>query len=249
MRLRILIVAVLVALVPGRARADLPAAVVERSATLPAGMVELHGTIDHEGRSVLGIETLSAEDLDLAVRWGVAERLELGLDTALRVHPDTHWIREATFALAWKIVHEPRLELAPTARLPLFADHGYDIGTHLDLGLGLRFRFGERWLLVLGRRLTTIDFRPAVAWHVALDGEIGYQITPTLELAAGTQLGVLTVAGPIDRSSAPWSALPMTIGAVWAVRPGLDATAVFGTTAVQHAADGFLVALGIAVRP
>jgi hypothetical protein len=240
-------------LAPRPARADLPAAVVERPSTLPGRMLQVDASFDHESAHVLGVETLDAEAARLAVRWGVTSALELGLEARVRVHPDPHWIREATPELAWRVLAGAgagaRIDVTPSARLPLFADRGYDVATHLDLGAGLRAHLGDRWLLSVGRTLTSIDFRPVLAWHLLLDADLGVQVTPALELAATVQLGQLTLAGPLDRTLGPWDTLPVAVRAVWAARPGLDATIELGASALQQPGDGYVVSIGVAVRP
>jgi hypothetical protein len=243
-----LLVGLLVAVAPMRARADLPASVVDRPSTLPDGMLQVDAAFDHESRRALGVHVLDAQTLRLAARWGLSERVELGLDTRVRVHPDADWPREATPVLAWRVFDAPDRDLTPTMRVPLFADRGYDVATHLDFGLGLRWRVTDQVLLSVGRTLTSVDFRPVVAWHLLLDASVGVQMSPILELEAAVGLGEVTLAGQLDRSSAPWNTLPAAVRAVWAARPGIDVVGELRSSALQQGND-LEVTLGISVRP
>lgn len=195
--------------VPAAARGDgYPVALIERPQVLPGGLVEIAGAIDHEERRALGIETLSAESLDLGAAVGLGGRWQLGAATSFRVHPEAGWDRGLALGAAVAAWRGERIDLAPAASLPLSFHTGYDLVSTLDLGLGLRARLGERVFLTAGRRLMPIDLRPALAWNAALDAGVGLQVTRALALLAGARLGQVTLVGAIDRSESFLDRLP-----------------------------------------
>ncbi|HEY8145463.1 MAG TPA: hypothetical protein VIG06_22425 [Kofleriaceae bacterium] len=244
----LVVAACLIALSAGAAHAqDYPVALIERPQVLPAGLVEIDGRLDHQQRRALGVETLSAEDLELAGSVGLGGRWQIGAATSVRLHPDSSWSRTAGVGAAWSALRRPRFDLAPSAWLPLSFHTGYDLVSTLDLGLGLRWRLGDRVFVTAGRELMPIDLRPAVAWNAALDGGVGVQVTKALAVVARARLVEVTLVGQIDRDETPVDRLPAVLALLWATER-IDTTLELATDAANPQ-DELRVALRVGVRP
>jgi len=247
--MRLLLVAVLsCALVSAAAADEYPTALIERPQLLPRGLVQIDAALGHETRRALGIEILSAESADLAVRLGVSGRWELGAASSLWLHPDARWDRAVSLSADYHAFAGERIDIAPRLALPLSFHHGYDLVDTAWLGMGLRARLGDRLFAVAGRRLLPIDIRPAFALHAGLDGGVGFQATPALALLAETQLAMLTLVGPIDRTTTIADRWPVSLTAIWAARR-VDTTLELrsGDSLALESDFSLLVSLG--VRP
>ena len=245
---RALVLAAAVSLAPSSARGDeYPVAFIERPQVLPGGLVEIDGALDHQERRALGIETLSAEGFALAGAVGIGGRWQLGAGTSAGVHPDAAWDRSLALGAAFAALDRPRLEIAPTASLPLSFHTGYDLVSTLDIGLGLRTRVGKRVFVTAGRRLMPIDIRPALAWNAALDGGVGVQLAPTVAVVAGAEFAELTVAGQVDRSASLFGRLPAQLALLW-TGARVDTTLEIAAD-LEHPRDDLGVLLRMAVRP
>ncbi len=247
--MRAAVFTILTALAAAPAAADeYPTALIERPQLLPRALLQIDAALGHETRRALGIETLSAESADLAVRAGVSQRWELGAATSVWLHPDARWDRAATLAAGYHAFAGDRIDIAPRLELPLSFHHGYDLVDTAWLGLGLKARLGERLFALAGRRLLPIDIRPAFGLHVGLDGGVGYQATPALALLAETQLATLTLVGPIDRTTTIADSWPVALTALWAT-PRIDTTLQFRSGDSLAPGDDFSLLLSLGVRP
>ncbi len=245
---RILLLAAALVLAGETARADeYPIALIERPQVLPGGLLQIDGSLDHEQRRALGIETRSDEDLALGAALGIGGRWQLGAATSFGVHPDAAWDRALALGAAFAALDRPRLEIAPTAALPLSFHRGYDLVSTLQLGLGLRARVGERVFVTAGRRLMPIDVRPAVAWNAAIDGGVGVQLAPTVALVAGAEFAELTLVGQVDRTASFLDRLPAEAAVVW-TGARID-TSLEVAADLDHPRDDLRVVLRMGVRP
>ncbi len=245
---RALLLAAALPLAVASAHADeYPVAFIERPQVLPGGLFQIDGAFDHEQRRALGVQTRSAEELALGAAIGIGGRWQLGAGTALGVHPDAAWDRSLALGAAFAALVRPRLEIAPTAALPLSFHRGYDLVSTLDLGLGLRARVGDRVFVTAGRRLMPIDIRPAVAWNVAFDGGAGVQLAPSLAVVAGAEFAELTLVGQVDRTASFLDRLPAYTDLVW-TGARID-TALELAADVDHPRDDFRVVMRVGVRP
>lgn len=201
---------------------DLPAAVVERPATLPGGMIALSADAGYEHARVLDVIVQHDAGLVLAAQWGVTDRWELALATPIVVQPDARWSREGVARVTYRAWSRASLELAPLATVPLSAHSGADINSTIVLGANVRWRAQDRMLIVLGRQLIPIAIRPAAALDLGLDGGIVLQLGDRWAALAQLAVGELTLVGQIDRSVAPWHHLMSSAGALYATAHQLD---------------------------
>lgn len=227
---------------------EYPTALVERPQLLPPGLFQVDATLGHQERRALGIDTLSAESSELAVRVGLGRRWELGAASPFWLHPDARWDRAVALAAGYHALEAGRIDLAPTLALPVSFRHGYDLVDTAWLGLGLKARLGERLFAVAGRRLLPVDIRPAFALHVVFDGGIGVQATPQLALLVETQAAALTLLGPIDRTTTAAERWPLSLTALWAT-DRVDTSLQLRAGDALAPGDDLAAVIAIGVRP
>lgn len=248
--MRALILAILCQLVAvSPALADeYPTAVIDRPQLLPRGLLQIDAALGHQTRRALGIEILSAESADLAVRVGVGRRWELGAGTSLWLRPDARWDRAASLAAGYHALELERIDLTPRLEFPLSFHHGYDLVGTTWLGLGLKARLTGRLFAIAGRRLLPIDIRPAFGFHAAVGGGIGFQATSSLALLAETEAATLTMVGPIDRTTTLVDRWPASMTALLAT-PQIDTALELRSGDTLAPGNDFSILLSVGVRP
>ena len=209
------------------------------------------GGVAHEVQRALGIEVLSAERLDLGVRYGLSGRFEGRIATAFQVRPDAGWSKEVALGGALRVfpwcARPTRLVVAPSFALPLSVHTGYDVVSVLELGADARVRLADRLFVIGGRRLLPVDLRPAVALSLELNAGVGVQATTALGVVVETQLMHAKLIGQAGTRTSVADRAPLSLGALYATGR-LDVTLSAAVRDAFHSGDGYSVALGLRMR-
>ena len=229
------------------ARADpWPRAAIDRPLTLDRGLIEAEVSAGAARWRVLGL-ALHDDAIAIGARWGISDRWQLDLATAIDVAPDAQWTGLVRAAAARRVIEDSRLDLAATARLDGCAACGFSIFSTAALGAPLRWRASDRAYVHAGREILPVTLRPYVALDLSLRAGAGLQLTHTIAAELDAELARVTVIGQWrdDR----WLAnAPLRVSALASIAPRVDLGVSAGVDHAFDPRDGWRVLVTVAGR-
>ena len=251
--------------------ADWPLAINDRPLILAAGKFEIHGGIPFATSSTtnaMGVTTSSTSEL-LAVgaTYGVAPKIEVGADYALRINPDASAKGFLDFHAGYLALHSGKLDVAFLAGISLLFQDGVDaMGmattntfASLQLGAAVRYQIVPKISIFTGNPGTpnglpgflTFVF-PPVGYqlsiginnsgpaYLALPVGVGLQATPNIYAFLATNIATIKLAN--SSNSVIFSdAIPLAVGGFYSM-PKLDVGVQFSDD-LKNAGDLFILQL------
>src|SRR5262249_49950749 len=156
-----------------------PRAAIDRPLTLDRDLIEADVSASAARWHVLGL-VLDDDAMLVGARWGVNDRWELDAATAIDIAPDAKWTGLVRAIAAGRVMEDPRLEVAATARLDGCGACGLSIFSTAALGAPLRWRATDSVYLHAGRELLPMTIRPYLALDLSIRAGAGVQLTRTI---------------------------------------------------------------------
>jgi hypothetical protein len=251
------------------ATGDFPLAINDRPLTLPTGKFEIHGGIPFATSSTtdaMGKSTSSTSEL-LAVgaTYGVAPKIEIGADYALRLNPDASGKGFLDFHAGFMALHSGKLDVSFLAGISLLFQDGVDATgmsttntfASLQIGAAVRYQLAPKISIFTGNPGTPnglpgfLSFVfPPVGYqlsfglnnsgpaYLALPVGVGLQATPNVYLFAATNIATIKIANA-SNSVIFSDAIPLSIGAFYSM-PKLDLGVQFSDD-LKNAGDLYIL--------
>jgi hypothetical protein len=251
------------------ATGDFPLAINDRPLTLPTGKFEIHGGIPFATSSTtdaMGKSTSSTSEL-LAVgaTYGVAPKIEIGADYALRLNPDASGKGFLDFHAGFMALHSGKLDVSFLAGISLLFQDGVDATgmsttntfASLQIGAAVRYQLAPKISIFTGNPGTPNGFPgflsfvfPPVGYqlsfglnnsgpaYLALPVGVGLQATPNVYLFAATNIATIKIANA-SNSVIFSDAIPLSIGAFYSM-PKLDLGVQFSDD-LKNAGDLYIL--------
>jgi hypothetical protein len=250
---------------------DWPLAINDRPLTLATGKFEIHGGIPFATSSTtnaMGMSTSSTSEL-LAVgaTYGVAPKIEVGADYALRINPDASAKGFLDFHAGYMALHSGKLDISLLAGVSLLFQDGVDATgmattntfASLQLGAAVRYQVAPKISIFTGNPGTPnglpgfLSFVfPPVAYqlsiginnsgpaYLALPVGVGLQATPNIYAFLATNIATIKLAN--SSNSVIFSdAIPIAVGGFYSM-PKLDVGVQFSDD-LKNAGDLFILQL------
>ncbi|MEO8844478.1 MAG: hypothetical protein ABI591_33265 [Kofleriaceae bacterium] len=236
---------------PAATDADWPLAINDRPLTLATGKFEIHGGIPFATTSTtnaMGMSSSSTSEL-LAVgaTYGVAPKLEIGADYALRINPDASGKGFLDFHAGYMALHSGKLDISLLAGISMLFQDSVDATgmattntfASLQLGAAVRYQLASKISIFTGNPGTPnglpgfLSFVfPPVGYqlsfglnnsgpaYLALPVGIGLQATPNIYAFAATNIATIKIANA-SNSVIFSDAIPLAVGGFYSM-PKLD---------------------------
>jgi hypothetical protein len=250
---------------------DFPLAINDRPLTLPTGKFEIHGGIPFATSSstdAMGHSTSSTSEL-LAVgaTYGVAPKIEVGADYALRINPDASAKGFLDFHAGFMALHSGKLDVSFLGGISLLFQDGVDATgmsttttfASLQIGAAVRYQLAPKISIFTGNPGTpnglpgflsfvfppvgyqlSIGINNSGPTYLALPVGVGLQATPNVYAFAATNIATIKIANA-SNSVIFSDAIPLAVGGFYSM-PKLDVGVQFSDD-LKNAGDLYILQL------
>ncbi len=242
----------------------------DRPLVLPAGKFEVHG-----GVPILNVTTTAGmppvtsssvfEGLSVGATYGVADKIEAGVDYSFPLHPNGD-VTKGALALhgAFAAIHDDKMDLAVAAALALDLG-GNSTNAQILLGAWFRYHVAPKISIFTGQiPIPTVLFPVAGAqlppvgyqFDIGLNNKqpialglpvgVGIQAAPNVFVFAETEIANIYFSNGPGNSSATFifsDFIPLGVGAYFAASDQLDLGVVFADD-LKHAGDAYAITFG-----
>lgn len=241
--------------VPAGPTADWPIAINDRPLVLNQGKLDIHGGFPiatSSSTNAMGMSTSNTvEDLAIGATYGVADKIEIGGDYALRLNPDASAKGLLDFHGGYAALHSGKMDLAVAAGLQILFVDGVDAtgmattNSYLSLQLGawLRYKVADKISIFTGNPGTPgglpgffgfvfppVGYQLAIGLNnsgptiLSLPVGAGFQATPNIYAFLATDIADIYLSnGPANSSAHIFGSdfIPVGVGAFYSM-PKLD---------------------------
>jgi len=228
-------------------KANYPSDVIDRPLTLPGGMLEVGLGLAYASLSVAGVSA-DATSAGVSARYGVGNKIMVGVDTSLGIDPDFEWGESLGLGVSYLAVDQKKLDVRAGVSTDLnFAD-GADVFSGVNIDAATRFKVNNAIALTGGSGLLSI--RTSDPSQVDADINVGVllQAIPKLAISVETQLVSLGITGDGNETTHLGDAIPVTIQVGYTPQPKLDVILTAAFPSVEDAGDFYIIGLGALYR-
>ena len=228
-------VAQLVAPIP---RGEYPLSLADRPLVLPHLMLE--GTTGVAYDKIAPGFNLT--NIALRAGFGIADRVQIDVASAILVDPDSEWSKSLTGRVAFLAYDSKELDIAPSIQVPFDFHDGADLIWEIGIGAETRYRFNQMFYVFGLRDLLFFVNEPLSAtekqWQAGLNGTFGVGVVPIQQLSLELQASFfqLKLAGDAIRNQAIFADnVPVAAKALVSVTRWFD---VFGELVMRDLKNG-----------